>query len=276
MLSPGLPGAAAPDSGVPAGSHGARSLASEPDASFAVPEPLRRRLGDGIDAVVWVNEVGGVTVRGRDDGDRVFAKWAPPESRAELDLAAEAERLQWAAAHTRVPEVVGYSSDQDGEVLVTRALPGTNAVTDRWRSEPRTAVIALGEGLRALHEALPVAGCPFDWSVGERVQRGRMSGIPERAAALERLGDAPAVDTLVVCHGDACAPNTLLNGDGSVAGHVDLGRMGIADRWADIAIGAWSTEWNYGPGYDRLYYEAYGVDPDEERIAFYRALWDAT
>jgi kanamycin kinase len=130
--------------------------------------------------------------------------------------------------------------------------------------------------LRRLHDALPVAGCPFDWSVAERIERSRAQGIPERVAALGRLGEAPAVDALVVCHGDACAPNTLLDDDGVVVGYVDLGRMGVADRWADIAIGAWSTEWNYGPGFGALYYEAYGVEPDQERIAYYRALWDAT
>ncbi|WP_460522482.1 phosphotransferase [Humibacter antri] len=269
-----LPGTAEPDSGVPAVSHGARSLAGEPDASFAVPEPLRRRLGNGIESIVWVNEAGGVTVRGRLGDERVFAKWAPPNS--ELDLAADAERLEWTGRFIRVPVVLDYTSGDDGEVLVTRALPGTNAVTKRWRAEPETSVRALGEGLRHLHDALPVAGCPFDWSVAERIERSRAQRIPERVAALDRLGEVPAVDTLVVCHGDACAPNTLLADDGVVVGYVDLGRMGVADRWADIAIGAWSTEWNYGAGYDALYYEAYGVEPDEERIAYYRALWDAT
>jgi kanamycin kinase len=48
----------------------------------------------------------------------------------------------------------------------------------------------------------------------------------------------------------------------------------VADRWADLAVAAWSTEWNYGPGYDGLVYEGYGIAPDPERIAYYRLLWD--
>lgn len=71
-----------------------------------------------------------------------------------------------------------------------------------------------------------------------------------------------------------CAPNTLLHDDGAFAGHVDLGSLGVADRWADLAVAAWSTEWNYGPGYDGLVYEAYGIAPDAERITYYRLLWD--
>ncbi|MGA0566120.1 phosphotransferase [Rathayibacter sp. KR2-224] len=276
MTNPVLPDRPAPDSGRAVGSYDARVFSGMPDALFVVPEPLRRRLGHDIDSVEWVNEVGGVTVSGLLHGERVFAKWAPPESVAELDLGAEAERLRWAARYVAVPEVLELSSEDDGDLLITRALNGTNAVTERWRSEPRRAVIALGEALRALHEALPVEECPFDWSVDARISRSRGEGIPERVAVLDRLGEPPAVETLVVCHGDACAPNTLLAADGALVGYVDLGRMGLAERWADIAIGAWSTEWNYGAGYEGLYYEAYGVEPDEERVAFYRALWDAT
>ncbi|MHA7986679.1 phosphotransferase [Rathayibacter sp. CAU 1779] len=265
---------ASPDSGFVVGSRDVSTLASAPDTSFVVPEPLMRRFGDHIEEVVWVNEAGGVTVRARVGDEAVFAKWAPPHS--ELDLEAEAERLAWAARFVRVPTVLDFRADDDGELLVTRGLPGTNAVTERWRADPERAVRALGSGLRAFHDALPVEGCPYSWSVEDRIARCRSEGIAERVAALDALGPVPAVDRLVVCHADACAPNTLLADDGAVAGYVDLGRLGVADRWADIAIGAWSTEWNYGLGYTDLYYESYGVKPDDERIAFYRTLWDAT
>jgi len=92
--------------------------------------------------------------------------------------------------------------------------------------------------------------------------------------ARDLLDDAPDVDLAVVCHGDACAPNTLIGDGGEFAAHVDLGSLGVADRWADIAVAAWSTEWNYGPGLAPLLYDAYGVEPDPERIAYYRLLWD--
>lgn len=56
----------------------------------------------------------------------------------------------------------------------------------------------------------------------------------------------------------------------------DLGTLGVADRWADIAVAAMSTEWNYGPGWEDALIEAYGVDPDRERLSYYRELWNAT
>ena len=79
---------------------------------------------------------------------------------------------------------------------------------------------------------------------------------------------------MVVCHGDACAPNTLIGAGGRWSGHVDLGSLGIADRWADLAIATWSAGWNYGPGWEGLLLDAYGVQPDPERTRYYRLLWD--
>lgn len=212
--------------------------------------------GDRIEPV-WRNEAGGLTFRLTSaTGDSRFVKIGDA-------LEAEAERLAWAGRFAVVPEVLEVRPG----LLVTRGLRARSAVDERWLRHPEVAVRAMGQGLRALHEALPVDDCPFDWSVGERLTRAR---------AGTRIPAAPPVDRLVVCHGDACAPNTLLTDDGEFAAHVDLGRLGVADRWADIAIGAWSTEWNFGEGWDGLFYESYGVTPDVERIAFYRELWDAT
>ena len=53
-----------------------------------------------------------------------------------------------------------------------------------------------------------------------------------------------------------------------------LGSLGVADRWADLAVATWSTEWNYGPGWDDDLLAAYGVHTDPERTAYYRLLWD--
>jgi kanamycin kinase len=92
----------------------------------------------------------------------------------------------------------------------------------------------------------------------------------------ESLRDAPAVDRLVVCHGDACMPNTLLDAEGRPIAVVDLAALGTADRWADIAVASMSTEWNYGPGWEDALIEAYGLEPDRERLAYYRDLWNAT
>jgi kanamycin kinase len=210
------------------------------------------RIAAGRDVeAVWVNEVGGVTFR---VGDDEYVKTAPPAWSAHL--AGEVDRMRWAARYVTVPQVLGSG---DGW-LHTVALPGRSAVDPHWLARPREAAHTIGEGLRLLHDRLPVADCPFElaWS------------------ASNGLGDPPPIDRLVVCHGDACAPNTLIGDDGRCSGHVDLGDLGVADEWSDLAVATLSLGWNYAGGpWDGELLDAYGVAPDAVRIAYYRQLWEA-
>lgn len=226
-----------------------RVLADRPEGPVEAPQLVRAHVADParLDAV-WLNELGGLTFR---DGEH-YLKWNPLGNG--LDLEDERERLAWAAGRHPVPEVLEFERDEGGQLLVTRALPGLGAVTDAWRARPREAVRAIAEGLRVLHE-LPAHACPFvcEWAVGP---------------------DGPAGDVVVV-QGDACAPNTVVGSDARFAGHVDLGSLGVADRWADLAVASMSLDWNFGPGWQAEFFAAYGITRDEERIRHYRALWDS-
>lgn len=259
-------------------------VSADDRVTAGVPGPVLD-LAQGLPLrLVWHNELDGLTF-GIGDPVRTYVKWTP--HRSGIDLSAEAARMRWAAPYTPVPEPLAQGSDATGSWLVTRGLPGQNAVSPRWRAEPATAVEQIGLGLRAFHDALPVAGCPYDWSVATR--RADLDEHPERwrpsrwnedhrhlsvSEVRARLADPPEVDRLVVGHGDTCAPNTLLTDDGRWSGHVDLGLLGVVDRWADLAVATWSLGWNYGPGWERQLLAAYGVEPDGRRTAYYRLLWD--
>jgi kanamycin kinase len=165
--------------------------------------------------------------------------------------------------------VLGSGIDGRCAWLHTRGLPGLSAVHPRWLAAPRVAVRAIGAGLRTLHDSLPVRSCPFDWSAPARLHQ-------LTPAARARLGDPPPIDRPVVCHGDACSPNTLIDDRGRCCGHVDLGDLGVADRWADLAVATLSLGWNYpGRRWEAEFFAAYGVEPDAARIDYYRRLWRA-
>jgi kanamycin kinase len=227
---------------------------TEPVAVPAVAEAIA--AGRPLRAV-WVNELGGVTfsiARGAEGFECSEYVKVYPDKHAHL-LIAEAHRLAWAVRYAAVPEVLAAGPGW----LHTAGLSGRSAVDRHWAGAARTAARAIGMGLRRLHDTLPIADCPF----------GRPSWVP---------ADAPPADRLVVCHGDACAPNTLMAGDGTFCGHVDLGDLGVADRWADLAIASMSLDWNYptdgADGFAETLFDAYGVTADTERIAFYRRSWD--
>jgi len=238
-----------------------------PTAETAVPAQVTRLARGAAVTPVWLNNIGGLTFRTDDDR---YIKYGPVND--EASMRDEAERMRWASRWIRVPEAIEQDQDGEHEWLVTAAIDGESAVAPRWIAEPAVAVRAIGAGLRMLHEALPVEECPWAWSASSRIENAAVRGI----RMPETLLDAPAIDRLVVCHGDACAPNTLLDAHGAPLAHVDLAALGTADRWADIAVASMSTEWNYGPGWEEALIEAYGLEPDHERLAYYRDLWNAT
>ena len=231
-----------------------------PSGPVPVPDVVHALAAGRPVTAVWENELGGVTFAIGAGAE--YVKTYPAEH-APL-LTDEAVRLRWAVEYIAVPRVLGAGPGW----LHTAGLPGWSAVDPRWGDDPAVAARAIGAGLRLLHDRLPVDSCPFDWSVRSRLRLIR----PEAKVA---LAHPPAVDRLVVCHGDACAPNTLIGADGRCCGHVDLGALGVADRWADLAVATMSLDWNYAGSWEDELLEAYGIEADAERISYYRRLWDA-
>lgn len=225
---------------------------------MSIPALVRQLSGNETPQLVWTNERGGLTFRA---GTR-FIKWNPHETG--LNLEAERLRLQWAARWHTVPKVLDWGITEETQWMVTYALAGDNAVTEPWLSRPLEAASAIGRGLYILHDTLPVENCPFDWSVETRT--GHRVPIEDLAV--------PLIDRLVVCHGDACAPNTIISPNGAPTGHVDLGLLGIADRWADLAVASMNLDYNYGPGWEEEFFTAYGIERDETRLSYYRYLWE--
>ncbi len=227
---------------------------------IAAGAPIRR---------VWQNELGGTTYRIDQEFGTEFVKWAPDHP--EINLQLEAEKLEWAGHYIRVPEVLGVGRDSHTSAwLRTRAISASSAVAPEWKRQPLLAARAIGGGLRYLHDRLDVGVCPWSWQV---IDRAPMITSPDD---LSLATDAPPIDRLVVCHGDACSPNTLIAADRNCAGHVDLGNLGLADRWADLAVATNSLHGNYDVAYEDELLDAYGIARDNERISYYRRLWDAT
>ncbi|HVJ95359.1 MAG TPA: aminoglycoside 3'-phosphotransferase [Acidimicrobiia bacterium] len=238
---------------------------AEPD--FAYLSQLHAIAPDEIPAVVhdlaadttvepvWRNELGGLTFR---LGDR-FVKWNPGSTGVDLDR--ERVRLEWIAGRHPAPRVVDYGEDEVAQWLVTAALPGVCAVGDQWRARRPEAIAAIATGLRAIH-AISIDGMP-EWAMDSWVTREP-----------ESIGARPPIHQPVLVHGDACAPNTLINNAGTWVGNVDFGDLSIGDRWADLAVASMSLDWNFGEGHQDEFFAAYGIEPDDARIAYYRALWD--
>jgi kanamycin kinase len=223
---------------------------------LAVPAIARALAGDREPALIWRNELDGLTFR---IGDR-YLKWNPRSTG--IDLERERVRLEWLSARHPAPRVVDHGVDGDAQWLLTEAIPGGSAVGDEWRARRAEAIRAIATGLRAIH-AIPIDDFPVGWTAEVWVGR--------RPPA---LGSRPRTDVPVLVHGDACAPNTLISDDGAWTGNVDFGDLAVGDRWADLAIASLSLDWNFGEGHQPELFDAYGIDPDGDRIRYYRSVWE--
>ena len=156
-----------------------------------------------------------------------------------------AVRLRWAGPHLPVPAVVDSGTEGDVDWLLVEELPGGDATALELRARPDWLVRILARGLRRFHD-MPVEDCPFRLTVPDalamvrkRITDGRAEhadlhgeyrhlSLDEALTAPEEL--APEREDLVVCHGDYCFPNVLVEGD-TVSGYLDLGELAVADRW---------------------------------------------
>lgn len=260
----------------------------------------RRRLDW---APVRTGESGDLVYR-REDG-LAYAKIAPAARSAAL--AGERDRLIWLGARgIASPMVVDWREAEEGACLVMSAIPGVPA-SELAGPDLLKAWPSLARQIGALH-ALATDQCPFDR--GLALMFGRAEDVVARNAVnsdflpdedkdtpadqlLARIaGELPArfeqeATDRVVCHGDACMPNFMVDPQTlQCTGLVDLGRLGTADRYADLALmianatESW-TSWDQGEQAFAILFDILGIAaPDRERLAFYLRLdpltWAAT
>jgi len=205
----------------------------------------------------------------------------------------EAERFAWlGAVGFPVPVVVDVGADSDAMWLVTSAVPGRSAAAD-WDTACRASVVAIVADLTRSMHALRVADCPFDrrlavtlpeaqWAVAlgrldlDDLDEEHAGWSAERLLAELTAAGVPDGEDLVVCHGDLCLDNILVSADArKVTGVLDVGRLGMADRWLDLSIVLRSIGEDtpgYGPADAAAFATRYGAPPDERKRRFYRLL----
>jgi streptomycin 3"-kinase len=258
-------------------------------------EELLPQVPTGQDWISVNLGVSGDRVYCRSDGS-AYAKLASGVNAVLLD--AERRRVRWLAeTGVGAPRVLDWVMSDDGACLVTAAIPGIPA-SHLSSSDLLTAWPSIMRQLMAIH-ALPVDSCPFDRGLSRMfaraedvVARGAVNPdfltpedqATEPALLLDRLRPElgrrleQEKDDRVVCHGDACMPNLIVDPSTlRCVGVTDLGRLGTADRYADLALvlanasESWSSPAE-AQGARRLLFDILAVSPDQERLDFYLHL----
>ena len=105
-------------------------------------------------------------------------------------------------------------------------------------------------------------------------------GFKDPEELLTWLYDNRPNEDFVLSHGDFCLPNIFIDND-KLSGFVDVGRMGIADRYQDIALCYRSLHHNFSGVYSGKAYDGYNdfmlfdaleIEPDFDKIRYYILL----
>jgi len=251
------------------------------------------------DSRAWVPINGGESgdfVYRRDNG-LAYAKIAPIARVA--DLAGERDRLIWLNGRgVACPEIIDWRETEESACLVMTAIPGVPAA-DLSGADLLKAWPSMAQQIGVLHN-LPVAQCPFERSLSRMF--GRAVDVVSRNAVnpaflpdgdknrpqhelLARVErelpvrlDQERTD-MVVCHGDPGMPNFMVNPHSlRCAGLIDLGRLGRADRYADLALMVANAgeNWTAPHEAERAFatlFDILGIKaPDRGRLAFYLRL----
>lgn len=253
---------------------------------MSIPTRWRDHFGAATIERQTIGESGADVFRIRHgSGADLFLKSEPISALNELPD--EIARLRWLNQHGMpAPAVLDATTENHRHWLLMTALPGRDlaSATDL---PPAQIVGIMATALRTLHQ-VPIAECPFDHRLGPRIATAKdraIAGLVDEADFDEKrlgrtamdlfqelLSSRPLdTDDLVVAHGDACLPNFMAQ-TGLFTGFLDCGRLGISDRYQDLALAARSIDRNLGAEWVAPFFREYGAAPDERRITFYCLL----
>lgn len=201
------------------------------------------------------------------------------------ELPDEIDRLRWLRQVGQpAPHVLDTAMEGGRHWLLMTALRGRDLASAAL--PPAQVIGVLATALRNLHH-LPIETCQFDHRLEARIAQAKRhvdAGLVDEAdfdderlgqsasqVLAELLSSCPTARDLVVTHGDACLPNFMVDGH-QFTGFIDCGRLGIADRFQDLALAARSIARNVGEEWVPPFFREYGIAPDAQRIRFYCLL----
>lgn len=209
----------------------------------------------------------------------------------------EYRMMLWLQEKLLVPKVYAYETLGGKSYFLMSKLNGEAACDEKYMKNPGLQVKLLAKGLQNLW-SIDITDCPSDSGLENKLAQAKYNvennlvdldnvepdtfgekGFKNPGELLKWLYDNKPEEELVLSHGDYCLPNVIFK-DNNV-GYIDLGKMGVADKWCDIALCYRSLSHNYNGRYngqdysglnDLLLFEELGIKPDWEKIKYYILL----
>lgn len=217
-----------------------------------------------------------------------------PETKNEKDI------ITWLDKRLPVPQIAEYYVEDDTAYTLMTRIKGKMLCDEEFLNNPEMLINLAADGLKRLWN-VDVSDCPCKVSrLEERlkaaewnIENGQVdldnvepetfgpNGFANPTELLLWLKNNKPDEDIVLSHGDFCLPNIFADNN-QISGFIDLGKMGPADRWQDVAIALRSLEHNFSGRYNggKAYYKfepemllnKLGMKMDEEKNRYYMLL----
>lgn len=212
----------------------------------------------------------------------------------------EKEMADRLGSYLPLPKVLVYLvEDGIAYTLMTR-MSGKMLCEEEFLTQPEKLIELTAKGIKRLWE-VDMKNCPGNVSLLEErlkearrhVENGEVDvdnvepetfgpdGFDSPESLLVWLEENRPKEDIVLTHGDFCVPNIFTDGE-EITGYIDLGKMGPADRWQDIAIVLRSLHHNFSGRYSagksyfdfkpQMLLDMLGIEMDEKKNRYYMLL----
>ncbi len=212
----------------------------------------------------------------------------------------ERDIVAWLNGRIRVPEIPVYCVENGKAYTLMTRVKGKMLCDEEYLKDPSQLISLAAIGLKKLW-AVDVSQCSLRTSrLEERLKEARWNvenglvdmenvepetfgkdGFANPEELLIWLEQNRPEEDIVLTHGDFCLPNIFID-QNEISGFIDLGKMGPADRWQDLAIVLRSLKHNFSGKYGQAHsyfdfkpemlMEKLGIEMDTEKNRYYLLL----
>lgn len=191
-----------------------------------------------------------------------------------------------------IPELLAYEKKENKIYLLKRKLKGKMLCDEEYMQNPDLLFKLATDAVKALWsvdisnlDLQDTAETMFNFGKNknpkcfDEMDPFAKNGFQSFEEILAYLCQNKPNDDLVLTHGDLCMPNIICDGDKFV-GFIDLGLMGIANRYHDIALLYRSIKYNFRGDYGKAYpgfeeeklFTMLNIKKDNEKMKYFLLL----
>lgn len=259
--------------------------------SIYLPEKIKEFVGD---QEYVKNEVGL-----SESEVLIFPDYVLKIQKQSVETDNEYAMIQWLGGKIPTAQIPVYIVEDGMAYTLMTKVQGQMLCTKEYMSDARGLNRIAADGIKKLW-SVDISDCPCRMSrLDERLKMARyyvehglvdLNGVEAETFGPNGFKDPEELliwletnrpeEDLVLTHGDYCLPNIFVK-DGEISAFIDLGKMGPADRWQDIAIALRSIHHNqigyyggkkYGDFDPDLLLKELGVEMNEEKMKYYLLL----